>query len=161
MSYKCPSCGSSQTASIGVARARETQSGKFGGLGIDTGGEIGVFGGVTSSTSAFGKTLAPRAMTAEKRTTIVPAIVIVLGGFLAFVFWIRAGGVPRGDRGQLYFAAIVALVAAVAGVVWFAVNAMFNAKAEEIEVGYQARENAKWSKKWVCYQCGEKFDPAQ
>lgn len=161
MSYKCPNCDSSQTASIQVARSRETQTGKFGGVGVSLGGDVGAVGGMTSSTTTFGRSLAPRAMIADKRNQIVPAAIIVIGLLGTFATWFTyAESKPSGAAKALTMA-ILLTAFLLAGFAWFIANTIHNMKAETIEAGYQARENAKWSKMWVCYQCGNKFEPAK
>ncbi len=160
MSHKCPSCGSAQTASITVAQARETHHGSFGGIGVDTGGDLGVFGGKTSTTTAFGKTLSATHIEADKRSQLLPTIFIVAGGFVAFVFFFRSGEKSAAAAGAL-IVAVVSTVFAIAGFFWFLANASFNKTAAGIEAGYQARERAKWAKLWVCYQCGMKFEPGK
>lgn len=159
MSHKCPSCGSSQTASITVAQARETQTGKFGGLGLSASGDAGIFGGVTTSTSAFGESLSGPDNIYDRRSTSGPLFLALAGGVVAMFAGLNFAYAKRGEAYNAGFLTAVCTLAFIAGVVWYFVNLRFNSASLKAMSKINAKRHLDHARSWVCYQCGAKFQP--
>ena len=159
MGHKCPACGSDQTASIKIAQARETKTGKFGALGIDMGGDVGFFGGGSATTSKFAASLTQPKIP-EKSGQDVPAGLIILGwavaiGCIAWAFFAER----QADKASRFMTAAFGIFAALVGHYWMRSNEKRNAMIPDMTAADIAKRKDEWERQWVCYQCGEKFTP--
>lgn len=152
-------CGSGQTASVQVAKARETTSGKFGGLGINTSGEAGVFGGATTSTSAFGRSLAPPGEIYQQRSTSGPLVIATLAGITSMIAYVMYSAARTSERGTPRAVAIASAAAFLCCLIWYVINLRFNSESRRAMSSVNDKRLSEWASSWVCYQCGYRFDP--
>lgn len=150
LNTKCPHCGSDSTMKSSVAYQSGTSRGSFSGIGMDLGGDIGGFGGVKKSQTAFAARLAPPKIQSSTQPQwligfIVGGLAAILGfGYLVF------------DDTKIKWPCVVAIL--------FGIVAAVASGVKLVAVPNKVKEQAtiammKWMNEWVCTRCGSRFDP--
>ena len=147
---KCPHCGSDSTMKCSVAYQSGTSIGSFRGIGMDIDGDIGGFGGVKTSQTAFAASLAPPKI---QSTTDMGWLGLIGLGVLAVILGF---GYLVDDDTKTKWPCIVAILFGIVTIVASGVKLT----ADHTAVKKQAAiAMMKWMKGWVCTRCGSRFDP--
>jgi hypothetical protein len=99
MKIKCPNCDSENTAKCSVAYQTGTSTGSFGGIGVDLQGDVGGFGGITSSQTLFAQTVSPPK---APSSSPVGMVLLIIGGALIFFSLAYYSGVFAFDRSRIW-----------------------------------------------------------
>jgi len=150
LNTKCPHCGSESTIKCSVAYQSGTSRGSFSGIGMDLAGDIGGFGGVKTSQTAFAASLAPPKIQSTTQPQWLMGLIV--GGLAAILGF----GYLVDDDTKVKWPCIVAILC---GIVT-AIASAIKLAADHNEVKKQATiAMMKWMNEWVCTRCGSRFDP--
>lgn len=151
-SNACPSCGSTDTAAIGIVYGSQVRSGSLSGVGMGGDG-FGIGSANTSSQSLLAGQIAPP----QRRSTSGPALAMILGAIGAIIGGFGSLAMIRPGAGiDAYLPAMVG--ACFALMVAFAFPRYQNASRfnrDELPALY-----GRWAKQWFCKRCGKRWTPS-
>lgn len=148
---KCPSCDSENTIKSQVAYQSGTSTGSFGGIGVDLQGDVGGFGGVSSSQTLFAQSVSPPTARGNNPRGLIGLIV---GGILT----IFSLGFYHNASGSSIKAVCVLLICA--GILCLIGSLYFCFTDHALVMKAHKRDLEKWARQWVCLRCGTKFEPS-
>lgn len=149
--YRCPNCGSDDTASL--RSVYEHGSGFTSSEFVGVSGHHAFVGGASGRTTSYA---ARRAAPPVKASREVPQIMVVVGfGLLAWaIYSIHTSDVPPGSTVVLTLLAIVLL----GGLGVFGCWLLWDFGRYN-RTGY-LDDLRRWNETWACQRCGEPFVPA-
>jgi len=143
--FRCTSCGSDQVIRAEMVYMQGTSRGSFGGLGIGGDGELGVFGGGTTTSSALATRMAP-----PKRRGRGGLVAMIFCGLLALFFGLGFLGSEYGERSALFMMFVLFAALAALGFAADGPNRKYNSTR-------YSSDYAQWKRTWCCMRCGLKF----
>jgi hypothetical protein len=152
MKTKCPSCDSENTTKCSVAYQTGTSTGSFGGIGIDLQGDIGGFGGVSSSQTLFAQSLSPPKV---PNSNPLGLILLGIGGLTVLLLVLQAGLSDDSDahnNGISILITIVGILLIIMGIFMLSTDHMRKLNLHNVAL-------IKWERQWICMRCGTKFEP--
>ncbi|HTJ00225.1 MAG TPA: hypothetical protein VL527_15190 [Dongiaceae bacterium] len=126
-----------------------TTTGSFGGMGMDTSGDMGGFGGVTTSQTLLAQRVAPPQPPGSKLGGLV---LLIAGGLGVLVGPAYYQDTDIKTKWPWVLVGIAGATALLAGIYLVFVEHRRLAKAYD-------RELDSWAQQWVCKRCGARFAP--
>jgi len=146
---QCPRCNSENTVKCAMAWQSGTTTSSFSGLGIDLGGDVGGFGGLTKSTTMLAATVAPPS---KKPINVFLILLLIVMGL---VFLGCVGSLADEDNDSKWscvFGAIFCL-----GFIGFSFFALAK-DSKRRESVYNSQMHI-YLRQWVCMRCGTIYEP--
>lgn len=150
MKNKCPNCDSENTVKCSVVYQTGTTTGSFGGIGVDLQGDVGGFGGITSSQTLLAQTVSPPK---APSSSPVGMVLLIIGGALIFFSLAYYSVIFAFDRSRIWgFVLIIGVLIVTCGLVVLSIDHSSKAKLHSFAL-------IKWGRQWVCLRCGTRFEP--
>ena len=145
---KCPSCDSENTVKCFVAYQAGTNTGSFGGLGIDLQGDIGGFGGISSSQTLLAQSVSPPKAPGSNPL----GLILLAGGVLAIILGIAYyNDLETHNKFMCVLIACLGFLSLLASIYILFIDHARLMKAHK-------RDLENWARQWVCLRCGTKFE---
>ena len=146
---RCPHCDSDNTVKCSVAYQAGTTTGSFGGIGIDSEGDIGGFGGIKKSQTLFAQSISPPQAPGSSPGGLVLLIAGALGTILGFAYY---ADTETHAKALCIVVACAGIVCLTAGVYLLFTEHARLLKAHRLDL-------ERWAQQWVCMRCGTRFEP--
>jgi DNA-directed RNA polymerase subunit RPC12/RpoP len=148
MKIKCPSCDSEDTIRCSVAYQTGTTTGSFGGIGVDLQGDIGGFGGISSSQTLFAQSVSPPKAPASNPFALILLIVGGLSTLLGFAYY------NDPDTHKKWICVLMVCI----GILLLIIGIYILFVDHPRKMNFYNFTLIQWERQWVCLRCGTKFE---
>ena len=126
-----------------------TTTGSFGGLGVDLQGDIGGFGGVSSSQTLFAQSVSPPKAPGSNPVGFIFLTVGALATILGIAYYQDP---ETHNKFGCVLATCIGILCLIASIYILFIDHARLVRAHK-------RDVEEWTRQWVCMRCGTRFEP--